>query len=65
MCRWNYRVKWSAEDSEYVATCDEFPSLSCLSVRPNRALAELEDLVQDVVVDMLRTGEALPVGGPS
>ena len=28
---YTYRVSWSADDAEYVATCAEFPSLSWLA----------------------------------
>jgi hypothetical protein len=31
IARYTYRVTWSAEDDEYVATCPEFGSLSWLA----------------------------------
>lgn len=38
-----YKIAWSAEDGEYVATCAEFPSLSWLA---DDALSELSGLVE-------------------
>ncbi|MBA3308998.1 MAG: toxin-antitoxin system HicB family antitoxin [Nocardioidaceae bacterium] len=58
---YTYRVTWSAEDSEYVATCLEFPSLSWLSESRSEAIDGLEKLVADVVEDMRGSGEEVPV----
>jgi hypothetical protein len=55
-----YRVSWSAEDGEHVATCLEFPSLSHLAPEPVAALNGIRELVQDVVADMLASGESVP-----
>ena len=49
---YTYRVAWSAEDDEHVATVAEFPSLSWLAPDPQEALGGLVDLVRDVVDDM-------------
>jgi hypothetical protein len=49
-----YRVAWSDEDGEYVATVDRFPSLSWLSTSPVLALHGLVELV--VQVDDARDG---------
>lgn len=57
---YTYRVTWSAEDREYVATCVEFPSLSWLESGPLDALAGLQKLVREVVADMQANGEAPP-----
>lgn len=43
-----YRVHWSAEDCEYVATCPELPSLSWLAMSPIEALAGLVGLMADI-----------------
>lgn len=48
-----YRVRWSAEDNEYVALVTEFPSLSWLDKDPVRALAGLVELVDGVHKDGL------------
>ena len=60
VAHYTYRVTWSAEDSEYVATCLEFPSLSWLAGSRNEAIDGLEQLVVDVVEDMASRGEAIP-----
>lgn len=55
-----YRVVWSAEDQEFVASCAEFPSLSWLDADQVAALRGLEVLVADVVGDLAVQGEAVP-----
>lgn len=55
-----YRVMWSAEDGEYVATCLEFPSLSWLAESRNAAIEGLERLVADTIADMVDNDEAVP-----
>jgi hypothetical protein len=57
---YTYRVTWSAEDGEYVATCLEFPSLSWLDASRNGVIDGLEKLVADVVQDLTRSGEEVP-----
>jgi predicted HicB family RNase H-like nuclease len=57
---YTYRVSWSAEDGEHVATCAEFPSLSHLAAEPGDALHGIRDLVNDVVADMRKNHEAVP-----
>lgn len=58
--RYGFRVTWSAEDEEFVATCIELPSLSWLAATPESALSGLGALVDEVVADMHRTGEDIP-----
>lgn len=60
VAHYTYRVTWSAEDDEYVATCLEFPSLSWLSESRADAIDGLEALVADIVEDMQETGEPVP-----
>jgi predicted HicB family RNase H-like nuclease len=55
-----YRVVWSAEDQEFVATCAEFPSLSWLAPDQVEALQGLEILVGDVLDDLEAEGAELP-----
>ena len=57
---YTYRVTWSAEDSEHVGLCAEFPSLSWLAATPDEALAGIRRLVWDSVADMQATGETPP-----
>lgn len=58
---YTYRVTWSPEDNEFVATCLEFPSLSWLAGTPQDALDGLRKVVDDVVDDMYSEGEDVPV----
>lgn len=57
---YTYRVTWSAEDEEFVATCLEFPSLSWLASSQIEALSGLEDLIGETVADMRGQGELIP-----
>lgn len=58
--RYTYRVTWSLEDEEFVATCLELPSLSWLAPTQEEALSGLRDLVADVVQDLAESGEPVP-----
>lgn len=58
--RYTFRVTWSAEDEEFVATCAEFPSLSWLAGTPESALSGLRALLDEVVADMQASGEDVP-----
>jgi len=58
--RYSFRVTWSADDEEFVATCVEFPSLSWLAGTPEAALTGLRQLVDEVVADMQQAGEDVP-----
>jgi predicted RNase H-like HicB family nuclease len=57
---YTYRVVWSVEDGEHVATVAEFPSLSWLAPTPVEALAGLADVVRDVLADLAESGELIP-----
>lgn len=57
---YTYRISWSADDAEYVATCAEFPSLSWLAGSQVEALQGLEQLLRDVLTDMAAAGEPVP-----
>jgi predicted RNase H-like HicB family nuclease len=43
----SFKVVWSNEDSEYVATVEQYPSLSWLAKTPVEALQGLEGLLRD------------------
>lgn len=58
--QYTYRVRWSFEDEEYLATVAEFPSLSWLDPNMQSALSGLVALVESVVADMKAEGEAVP-----
>ena len=57
---YTYRVMWSAEDGEFLATCAEFPSLSWLASSQIEALQGLEDLLREVLADLEEQGEQIP-----
>lgn len=42
-----FTIKWTAEDGEWVATSDQFPSLSYLAPGPIQALAGLTRLIRE------------------
>lgn len=57
---YTYRIAWSDEDREFVATCPEFPSLSWLASSQVAALEGLEELVHSVIADLEDSGEPIP-----
>jgi predicted RNase H-like HicB family nuclease len=57
---YTYRVAWSAEDGEHVATVAEFPSLSWLAPTQVEALRGIADVVRDVLADLAASGEPVP-----
>lgn len=57
---YTYRVSWSEEDQEFVATCAEFPSLSHLAGSQAEALEGIGRLIGDVVADMRAAGDEVP-----
>ena len=57
---YTYRVAWSVEDGEHVATVAEFPSLSWLAPTPVEALAGLANVVGNVLADLAVSGEPIP-----
>lgn len=57
---YTYRVTWSAEDGEFLATVAEFPSLSWLDAGQAEAISGLVRLVEDTVDDLEANGEAVP-----
>jgi len=58
--RYTYRVTWSLEDNEYVATCLELPSLSWLAGTQEDALRGLREVIAEVVQDLSETDELVP-----
>lgn len=57
---YTYRVSWSPDDREFVATVVEFRLLSWLAPDPGAALLGLRALVAEVVDDLLASGEPVP-----
>ena len=58
---YTYRVTWSEEDKEYLGLCIEFPSLSWLAKTPEMALKGIRETVSDVIKDIKKSGEEIPV----
>ncbi len=58
--QYTYRVSWSEEDREFVATCAELPSLSWLDTTPEKALAGIRKVVVQSIRDMKKSGEPVP-----
>jgi len=58
---YTYRVSWSAEDSEFVATCLELPSLSWLAGTQTKALSGLRKVVDGLVADLAANHEEIPI----
>jgi hypothetical protein len=58
--QFTYRVTWSVEDDEFIATCIEFPSLSWLAESQADALQGLVDLVVDSMADFASHSEDVP-----
>ncbi len=58
--RYTYQVTWSAEDSEFVGLCTEFPSLSWLAPTQGEAFSGIRQLAADCVADMEDDGEMPP-----
>lgn len=58
--RYAYRVVWSEEDGEFVATCAEFPSLSWLAQDQVLALRGLQEALGEVIADLRAQGEPVP-----
>lgn len=59
--QYRYSVQWSPEDQEFVATVLEFPSLSWLDEDQFEALRGIERLVSDVINELTKSGDAVPV----
>jgi len=57
---YTYRVTWSADDSEHVGLCAEFPSLSWLACSPEASLKGIRKVVAEVVRDMKKSKEPIP-----
>ncbi|MDR0782249.1 MAG: type II toxin-antitoxin system HicB family antitoxin [Propionibacteriaceae bacterium] len=57
---YTYRVHWSTEDGEFVATVAEFPSLSWLDDTPTTAMTGIVQLAHTVVMEMEQAGETPP-----
>ena len=60
MDKYTYKITWSENDQEYVGLCAEFPSLSWLDKKPDKAFSGIQKLVKQVLADMQKSGETPP-----
>jgi predicted RNase H-like HicB family nuclease len=61
---YTYRVEWSSEDGEFMATVAEFPSLTWLARTPEMAEAGLKGIVHRTVLDIRDNGGVVPAPLP-
>ena len=59
---YTYRVRWSAEDGEYIGTVAELPSVSWLADNEAEALAGIRRIAATIVAEMHASGEEPPAG---
>lgn len=57
---YTYRLSWSAEDGEHVATRAAFPSLPWLAEDGIEALRGIKKLVREAVEGLRASGEPVP-----
>ena len=57
---YDYRATWSEEDSCFVSTVSEFPSLSAHGDTFVEAIQELQNVVKAVMEDMRKNKEIIP-----
>jgi len=58
--RYIYKIRWSEEDRKYAGLCVEFPSLKWLAVSQESALKGIRKVVEDVIKEMMDSGESPP-----
>ena len=63
--QYTYRVMFSPQDREFVATVAEFPLLSWLDETQEGALRGMRELLGQVVADMREQDEAIPLPFPA
>jgi predicted HicB family RNase H-like nuclease len=60
MNRYTYRVEWSSEYGEYVGRCLELPWLSQWAATMQKAIASVEQAVDDYIVECEATERNVP-----
>jgi predicted HicB family RNase H-like nuclease len=61
MNHYTYRVEWSAEQSQYVGRCIEFPWMSRWAPTMQKAIAEVEHAVDEYIHQLEADGGDVPV----
>jgi predicted RNase H-like HicB family nuclease len=59
---YDFAVRWSDEDGEYLATVTEFPGLSAFGATPEEAIAEARTALEGFIETYKERG--LPLPGP-
>jgi predicted HicB family RNase H-like nuclease len=57
---YSVQIQWSDEDNAYIATCQEFPSLSGVSEDAESAVSELKEALAMAIEVMEEDGDQLP-----
>ena len=57
---YTYRVHWSADDRECIGTVAELPSVSWLAEDRTEALLGVQRVADEVVTEMIESGEEPP-----
>lgn len=60
MSRYSYIVRWSDEDSAFIATCPEFPGVSAFGDTQSDACAEIEVALEAMIETYREEGWDLP-----
>jgi len=58
--KYTYRIEWSEEDKCHVARCLEFPSLSAHGDTVEKALKEMEFVVEETIKWLVEENEPVP-----
>jgi len=58
--KYTYSVNWSDEDEVFIGRVAEFRSLTAHGDSPDRALAEIQSVVEEVIAELAEEGEPIP-----
>jgi len=58
--KYTYRIEWSEEDQAHIGRCLEFPSLTVHAKTAEKALKEIELIVEETIKWMLEEKEQVP-----
>jgi predicted HicB family RNase H-like nuclease len=61
---YSYQAAWSEEDSGYIATCTELPTLSAYGESAAQAIVELQEAVTGALDILDQQGAAIPAARP-
>ena len=58
--KYTYSVTWSEEDEAFIGRVTEFRSLAAHGATAERALAEVQNVVEEVLEELAENGEPVP-----